>query len=116
MHVKRRGSERHRGLTSTIINPRSIEWNVSERCVEVTSWFVPDFNTTAHHDWYISITPDELGAMIDAAASALGSKASNQVVAALSPALTSMLRIAAECSAHMATQEKISNHSCDGQA
>lgn len=104
MQIKRRGSERDHGLVSTTIKPRSINWNSSEQCVEVTSWFVPDFNTSARHDWYISILPEELGAMLNALASALGSPASSQVVAALSPALTSMLRISAECSAHIATQ------------
>lgn len=104
MLIKRRGSERDHGLVSTTVNPRSINWNPSEKCVEVTSWFVPDFNTPARHDWYISISPDELRSMLDALASALGSPASGQVVAALSPSLTSMLRIAMECSAHIAAQ------------
>ena len=107
MQIKRRGSERDHGLVSTTIKPRSVTWNVSEKSVEVTSWFVPDFNTTAHHDWYISISPEELGSMLDAIAGALGSPASSHVVSALSPALTSMLRISAECSAHIAAQAAV---------
>src|SRR5690606_33074389 len=102
--IKRRGSERDHGLVSTTIKPRSINWSAPDQCVEVTSWFVPDFNTSARHDWYISISPEELAAMLNALASALGSPASSQVVAALSPALTSMLRISAECSAHIASK------------
>ena len=104
MQIKRRGSERDHGVVSTTIKPRSINWNSSEQCVEVTSWFVPDFNTSARHDWYISISPEELGAMLNALASALGSSASHQLVVAISPALTSMLRISAECSAHIDAQ------------
>jgi hypothetical protein len=98
MDVQRRGSERDHGISSTSIEPRTIAWKPATKSVEITSWFVPDFNTPARHDWYVSVTLDELRQMLDAAASALGGTDSKAVAEALAPCLTSMLRLATECS------------------
>jgi hypothetical protein len=59
---------------------------------------VPDFNTDAHHNWVIYIEPNEFARILDAAASVMGGPDSKQVAAALVPSLTSLLRIATECS------------------
>lgn len=100
MHVKRRGSERDHGMSATDIAPRKIVWDPASKTVELSAWFVQDFNTPARHDWYVSVTLEELRGMLDAAASALGSAHSDAVASALAPSLTSLLRLATECSAY----------------
>lgn len=103
MYIERRGSERDHGIASTSLSPGSVTWDTRSKSVEITAWSVEDFNTTARHNWYIEITLPELAAMLDAAASAIGSADSSKVAEALKPSLTSMLRLATECSSHVAS-------------
>lgn len=105
MHIRRRGSERDHGLVGTHLSPRTIAWDPAQSAVEITSWFVNDFNTPARHDWYISVSLPELAAMIDAAASALGGPDSTKVASAFAPSLTSLLRLATESSLHSALNQ-----------
>ena len=101
MHIRRRGSERDHGMVGTRLKPRSIAWNSDQETIEVTAWFVPDFNTPANHDWYVHITLEELASALNAAASALGGTDTAKVARALSPSLTSLLRLATEASLHL---------------
>ena len=107
MQIKRRGSERDHGSASTELVIRSTAWDIKSKSIEVTAWFVPDFSTAARHDWYISITLEELASMLNAAASAVGSIDTEQVGASLMPSLTAVLRLATECTTHLTSLKEI---------
>ena len=111
MRVKRRGSERDHGLVSTELNLRSMSWNIQEAKVEATAWFVPDFNTPARHDWFVSVSPSEIAAMLDALAASLGGPERERVAAAFAPCISSLLRIASESALLLQPREQASTQS-----
>lgn len=101
MQITRHGAQRDHGdskiglgIEETFFTP--------EKTISLTAYYVPDFNTESQHNWRIEISLTELRGMIDAAASAVGGDASSDVAAALAPSLTSLLRLATECSKHKA--------------
>jgi hypothetical protein len=98
MLIKRRGAERDHGMASTVLKPRTIEWNSATKSIEIAAYWVPDFNTPAKHDWYVSLTPEELARMLEATATAIRSSDADVITEHLRPRLTALLQIATECS------------------
>lgn len=103
MQIERHGSERDRGIAGTGLSLGHVKWDTETKSIEITARSVHDFNTTSRHDWFINITLLELAAMLDAAAKAIGSADSSIVAEALKPSLTSILRLATECSSYVAS-------------
>jgi hypothetical protein len=98
MEIKRRGSERDHGPMSTVLSPSSAVWDSDTKSVKLTAYFVRDFNATTRHDWCVSVTLDEIVAMLNAAARTVGGADATTVVTSLNQSLPAMLRLATECS------------------
>jgi hypothetical protein len=115
MKIARCGSRRNHGQMTTDLSPGSVVWDSDTKSVKLTAWFVRDFNATTQHDWYVSVTPHELALMLDAAASAIGGTAAASVAASMSQSLTSMLRLATECSVRRASPTEASQDDDDDE-
>ena len=103
MQIERHGSRRNCGSTKTSLSFNSPKWDGDTESVKFTAYFVRDFDDATEHDWYVSVTLDELASMLEAAATAVGGADSEIIAATFSQSLTPMLRLATECSAHAAS-------------
>lgn len=100
MYIERRGSEKDHGLSSTSLKAKAIKFRSKDKSVHFTSWLVSDFSTNANHDWDISITIDELRSMLEALIESAHGADGPEIVAAMSPSLSSILSLASAISQH----------------
>jgi hypothetical protein len=98
MYINRIGAERAHQLASIVLGRLTVEWSERNHGVEISAHRVKDFNTDAHHNWTITISPEELAAIFHVASGFIGTPRAAEIAATFAPSLTAILRIATEIS------------------
>ena len=103
MQIQRKGAKRDEGWSSTKVTfeEGSIHYDNNRQAIYLVGFSVPDFSTNSRHDWVISLDITEFGAILETIANALENNESKIIATQLAPHLTSLLRLATECSTHL---------------
>ncbi|HEY4319941.1 MAG TPA: hypothetical protein VGM77_02085 [Gemmatimonadales bacterium] len=97
MKIDRRGAGRYAG-TRTQRHHGTFAWSATEKAFVLRTRRVKDFTSSSIHNYDIAIEPDELAAMVGAAAEELRKGGESQdLVSALAPHLKSLMRLVHAC-------------------
>lgn len=93
MKISRSGAHRDRGYAETQV-PLTVGLQTAEPNVLIYAKDVPDFSTSAQHNWTIELSVEEIATLVQWAADKPDAESLARVGAALRPALVSLLRLA----------------------
>jgi hypothetical protein len=94
MHVVRWGSFRYHEQKFASLSVDYVNWEPRFMRVECRTYYVPDFNTNARHNWTLSIEPKDMAVLINAMAAGIDQSNSAEIGKDLRPALGALLSLA----------------------
>lgn len=93
MQIERHGTAKYRGPSKINIIEPKVSWNRQRKAIQIKKGGVKDFSTTSRHDYVLTLEMEDLVSIVDAIATEGLLASFEEVVAGLSPALRSLLRI-----------------------
>jgi hypothetical protein len=78
MKISRRGAAADHGESSITLKNPNFSWNTAQKTIEIDKGNIRDFNTDAHHNYTISLSPEEAQKIIQALFSAINENHNHQ--------------------------------------
>jgi len=96
MKISRKGSSRDEGESSIELAAPRVRWDGEHGCIELSEASIGDFTGRSRHDYEITLSPVELGRILEELSAASGENAS-AVREGLAPYLRALLRLVGIC-------------------